>query len=1668
MKQFAARWTRIFVTTVPAAIVLAGGAVVTFRVLQYLTRPRNLAEIAEVEATRALGRTVLIQSLSFKVPPWRPGPNIMTIRGLWVGADRSNHLPALGSASVVSVTYATSDLFSSNLTLPLIRNIAVNSPHVTLVRGKSGLWNFSSLIHPSHGAGRPSIGSITITGGALHYIDYSLGPITTTPKSPLATDASLINAQVSFVPGGLVTFNGTCAAQHLSHHVSAVGEVMVNPLRIVINLNASSVSLPYAATTFIATRLATVSSGTANTTAHLLITAPQLPISGPLKVSVVATAKILNGTVHVPSLPGNLTRIAGIVSLAGPLASVDLKSNFAGAHCSVSGTASGIVFGRPINPEIQAEAELKNASWRGFYHDAGLNRITTGQSGYVVSNTAGANGTGNIHLYVIGTATAPTAWASANLFGVHWGNYAMPSVQLNVAYSHKHLLAQARGSFAGGLVDVRSTVDGTNHGAFQLEAHGTALHLSRIDAAIGIPVGGLANTDIAMRGRLGRTPSTTIRTEVSNLGYRTVHLKEVYARAAAVGRELIVRKLEVTDPLGVVQASGSVSLGRQHYNLFLTGDELQLSPLFALAQGLTRNGSAVHKSAAAVAAALAVRKSAHPPGTAAVTSGTLTAITGVGYLRAHLGGSYKQPVLTGLATAFNLHEGDVSFDRAAARFLIDKQQISIARGIVERFPGNIQFSGTVSNYAGTTPRFDVSAQAAHLDLADALHIAHVPLPATLDAGQDGSILGSLNTGVIHVTGTPTDWKLVHPLTATLTDGVVNGIPIQSAELTANLASDGTFNAVGLLAGAGGTIQADASYSSSRVLNAEASGTNLQLLQLLTAATGSTSQDFSGTVAFRGSARGPLNLLHTTLQLKATGVNYRQFALGDLAVRGSSDGKTVKIADASIAAPSSAKGAPPLVAVHNATVNLDTKAVSGTVAWNDITLTALRNLYLQLPYSSEQKGTSAAEFLSRPQTVLAGSISGTAAVSGTYMHPVADANLKGTGMQIGNVALDAINASGVISQNNLQMPSPDYGGPALKITSPLGIILARTANVQFGGKMDIDAGLYNLALPSIAAAVIANMAHPPVLPSITGTGDLLFTATGTTSRPIVTASANVTNFSYGGVKFDSITLSRAQADGTTLTADDIALTRSFTAPDGSRGVFDATAQGKAAFQWKPPFITKDSPINITASIPEQNLQDLSAFAPGLVIDTDGKLSGAASITNTLANPRVTGAISMSANKLLFGRQITVGKPAYLHTAIRNLHGTLSFDGDSLHVANGFTAETFVTSSKTQSQQAAPILVSGSLPIVQSPGQAAVPGISIRSASTVFNESPLPGMQGGAASGTADISLNVTGSLTRPQLNGDIGLTNAYLSPPASTGSGTGGALQVPLLTRVNLTLTLRKNVTVAASAFNGKVTGSLLLTGTRQRVNTANGTSTTLQTPLHLFGDLSITQGVLALPTARFVVKPPGTITLNYPISDPSEPGQAILGINLDLKAQTAMVLPNPNSFSGRKRYQVTVTARGPLTGNTIDTRTGNSRLALEFQTNPPDFAGDQKLLTAQLLNALGASTIQGLDKNPGQAISQQVTSIFANSVLPTLFDQPARELGFQELALTYDPIRQLSFTLSRQIVGPLYVTYDRTLGGSKVLSDIKVSLRINERLQLSFEKNEQNIDSLQLEGVYRF
>ena len=102
--------------------------------------------------------------------------------------------------------------------------------------------------------------------------------------------------------------------------------------------------------------------------------------------------------------------------------------------------------------------------------------------------------------------------------------------------------------------------------------------------------------------------------------------------------------------------------------------------------------------------------------------------------------------------------------------------------------------------------------------------------------------------------------------------------------------------------------------------------------------------------------------------------------------------------------------------------------------------------------------------------------------------------------------------------------------------------------------------------------------------------------------------------------------------------------------------------------------------------------------------------------------------------------------------------------------------------------------------------------------------------------------------------------------------------------------------------------------------------------LNVMGRLTIPEGRLTLPTARFTILPPGHIVVSYPAPDASANGVPTLGIDVDLQARTRL---SATSLSGiRKLYTVTVAARGPISGATLDPDDGRLAPRPELHHRP--------------------------------------------------------------------------------------------------------------------------------------
>src|SRR5581483_4614275 len=381
-----------------------------------------------------------------------------------------------------------------------------------------------------------------------------------------------------------------------------------------------------------------------------------------------------------------------------------------------------------------------------------------------------------------------------------------------------------------------------------------------------------------------------------------------------------------------------------------------------------------------------------------------------------------------------------------------------------------------------------------------------------------------------------------------------------------------------------------------------------------------------------------------------------------------------------------------------------------------------------------------------------------------------------------------------------------------------------------------------------------------------------------------------------------------------------------------------------------------------------------------------------------------------------------------TGLRDVDAVFAFRGDRI-VAERFTARSQVYEPRTgipdPKLTGEPITLTGSLPITAQQAQTSGAEMHLTTSRIAFAESPLPGLTSGGARGTADLDIHIAGSVLEPSISGVIAVPEAQASLPRDFGNVQGGKFALPINPRFDLRVQIGQNVRLVNPQLNARASGNVVLTGE-------------LSSP-HIAGTLTIHEGRLVLPTARFTILPPGTLRLNYPSYPVGGFGQPALAIDVDIRAQTYLTAA---SMSGERRRAVSCT------------------------TDPPGRAATQQELAQRIAGSLGGDIFTQLGRNPEQAIAAQLANVFTQSVLPGLFEPLAGRLGFEQFAFNYEPVQRLSFTVTRHLFGPLYASYIRFLNPVEESYDLKFSLRFQDRYQLSYTFNDQNTQEVLLEGIW--
>ena len=1635
---------------------LAGASLLWLSKLDsYLLDPIRLGRIVSVQATRIIGQEVQIEQVSFRSSPFTLIPNLLTLTGIHLFTGTGSNQKTFALADSVQIQYNLhSILFPSRPDLPLLDSLKIVHPHIYLHRGRKGNWNFENLIHPSTNPSRALVNSLTETNGVLSYLDRDLSP-------SLHAKMQAINGTLWFRPDNSLTFNlkasgiaGVSGPLQMEGSEDRQGSTL-----LALSLRTGNIQLKKVGFQFIPRTAGSITSGTGKGNAFLLLTRKPIPGSwkyGHVWIGLQSSLFIDHAGYQFPRQNSTLSGVKGSITLIGSSLHEDLNGDFAGAKTSVKSRLFNIWSTyQSSGPQLDIQSELQNVAYKNL-----IAALPISLSSTIRSDLKKGGGKGSITLRIAGPPHNYTASIQGRISQASFQKYHAESVQVHAFLADHQLTIEAKGKFAHGKAAAQARIGTVSGSPYLAEIHGSSMNLNILGIMFGLKMQGLGRVDLALQGKASQPPSVNAQAQISNLIYDHQRLASVYAHAALVHNRLQLKTLRVEDNKGFAAAQGIINFAEKRINVNVQGDELDIGAILRSIQHKRLPASPLFNETNQLI-------------TASTPLFDLNMLEGVGYLKGALTGSFHDPKLTGALNAFSLQAGKIGLDRLSALFTLSPQKLQIINGYADRYPGQISLQGLMDGLQSSDPGISITADAKQFDLPALLEELQALPQSTSTLLKPQQLIATLNTSSIQLGGTLKHIRLEHPVQLDLSNAAWNGAPITTASALVDY-HEGTFDLLKSRVDFGqGAVSANGSIQSDGNINLAFTGQNLHPTDIYYAVTDKSEEDLDGKLYINGKISGKYNDIFANASITGDSLTFHELPIGKLQASLSYHNQIVQGQDISLTAPDAAVNLPPEITLSSITYNTQTKELLGAARLNGLKLKLLRSLFDALPYAASSGGVKEVAFLNNLAPTLSGSVSGTISVKGSLSKPQAVATLHGAGLQIGTHKIEKLEASAYADANGFRMPAPGLGSSGITINSGKTRLLLKTLSLEYGGGLQGDLSLYNVNLAQWAS-LIPGSSSSQTPPDVSGEGDMFINLSGAEKSPSLEISADLRNVLYNKFHLDRVLLSKATLAEPTLRFQGLTVTSDYTQADGSQGSLEAEADGSASFSWHSPYITQDSPFSLSINVPSQSLNALQGVAPSLKLRTDGSFTVAALIDRKSpgADVNTTGSLQLQAGSLQFGYQASNNSVRFFNTGLLNLKTTIRLDGSGIQVEPGAAAEVarFTSVGKPVPGTNSNLELSGRLPLNRMGSGA---GIEIKTDKAPIYETPIPEFGSGQARGIASGYLRLTGSLSDLSAEGDIKLTDALGEPPNNLGVGTGSGFAMPVIKHIKIAVHLGKNVTVATSALNAQLEGELNLTGSAGNAGSEGSTSffakmfSSRPFNMHLSGDLSIIAGRITLPTARFTLVPPGSLRLMYPAFDPSQPDTPVLGIDANITAKSYLVLSSGNGF-GPKRYEVTAKLRGPLSGLTTDPATGRSRLLLNFQTNPPDFPGGQQALQQQLAGAIGGTTLDQLSRNPGQAILQQVTSVITGSVLPSLFDQPAKALGFEELSLNYDPIQKFNFIVSRHIGGPLYVTYMRSLGDARVLTNLKASLRFTPDLQLSYQQDEFNTQTLLLETVFHF
>jgi len=1727
--RIARRTLTILVILLPLTTVLVLGFLMVHR--YYRTAERNLAAILETEATRALGREVRVGKITLE-GGYAYLDDVRIAEGRTL-AERG----AIARARQVILDFDLSRiLLEESLTIPRFATARVIDPVVHVARDRAGRWNFADLFKPRVGPPtRPLVGRVQVLNGIIDYEDAAL------PRNPERSAAPLHARAVGI--GGHLLFYADNSISWTAEGQGATGQVKTLTVlgtyepdiqRLFLQINAERAALPLLADRFLPpdTRIA---AGFASGKATFLYT-PRM--RGDLPFDLQAHVRVEEGMVFTRRLAEPVRGITGEAMLSNTIATVRLDADFAGSGLHAEGTVVGrkapTLNGWATGSDVQLQRVLTALNLRDRYPAlrqiavtadpparnarAGvraeargpLSNLSLRASGPVEAQGRLPKGPsvpepGRLQVAFSGSLESPRVQVTGTLPRVRFQEYEARDVWVSGVYAPKRASADFTARVADGHIAGRVLLrpNGPKTG-YDLTLRARRVNLARLpgfrirgSARTPNPehrLSGVAHVDLIAQGRFDQPiPRATLEVQASGLKFDEWAVQSARARLRTVGDLLYVEPAIVRDAKGFAVVQGRVDLRKETLDLHAEADEINLAT-FRLPQDIAQIENQKSKIE--------------------------NSLEGFVYLReGRITGTLDDPRFSGELYGYSLAASEQArVDYAEASVEASKQAVVIAEGQAWRFPAHAVINGAIRRPLAEDAQIDLTGRFEDVGLHDIADLVGSKVDVTGEARGTFRVRGSLrNPEVVAENVTVERASVGDYLFDTMTTSLRYDPNVEQgtwflSDFRATL--DGTAGAKPrAILTASARLTNDRRFS----VDARADNVDLNLLEPFIADYATVEGTATAAANLSGVWReGKAEDLTGTLTAQTTGFTINAEQLGDLY------GKTV--------------GQPVVLTVRNNAVtsdgfsfgtdgrgiditalryDLDSRALEVDGTMRGFRIERIKRVLTGSPYVAANPDSAAARWLQPLTDPLSGTLhSDSIQVRGTSDDPNVRFTWRSDDMVIGPQKIDAFQGTLNFNRKVATLETARMEAGETIVTANGTLVAGQTLS----GELE----MYNLPMETLKQWFPGR----PQLESLAGTVDFVsITASGRPAAPVLTASAEVREVAWrdpkgevlGGrlVQIERVSVSQAIVREGEINVEDVRVALadqpasttplpegenkkegspplegetgggSEVAPTALRR-YEASASGSVEFSWQSPFIPEDPKINLEVRIGGRRAQDpgedlgiLNAFLPGPKAELGGKIKALFTWTGTVRQPQLYGTLSLKqepGDRLRF---------AHMTTVLSGLDAGFTFTGDRIRV-DRFIARSQIINPRNNEVVATsePIEMTGALTLDEN--AADKPSIRLTTPRLIFAEAPLPLLGSGRAVGELHTEdLTIGGTLARPIVSGTVSVRQADFRMPVSFETTGTNVFVWPIQPTFALNFVAGESVRIGAAQLTAYVRTEpgrpIELTGD-------------LESP-RINGALLVERGTLIFPTARFAIQRGGEVALRYPsydVGDFREPG---LGIFVDLTATTRLTAESVNGV--RKRYTITVEARGPLNsdepldivdpGQVGGGPLTRGRLRLTFRSDPPDLALSATGLQQRVTGLLGGeAAIRGLFRNSrdvGRILSEQLSDVISASFLPELFERIgiARALGFEEFTVEASRLDVFTLRLSRQLFGPLYASYWQRLSGEDIYGEsgrweFKLSYRLPlsgralflDFVQFSWTLNEQRTNAYLVEGVFRF